>query len=102
MLLAETHFRNINLEQWAFFPRVLLDTFTSDINLLGKHVKLTKDMGGGGGGGFLVCEDFGRVLDHSFRIPRLRFFVCVCEVEISSPTLIPLIMLRSVHGGSAS
>ena len=53
------------------------------------------------GGSFLSCDDFGRLYDHSF--PACAFFsFCFFEVEISSRTLIPLVMLGSVHSGSAS
>ena len=53
------------------------------------------------GGFFLACEDFGRMLDHSF--PACAFFICFFpEVEISSRTLIPNFMPGSVHGGSGS
>ena len=47
---------------------------------------------GGGGSFFLACEDFGRMFNHSF--PICAFFLFFFEVEISSHTLIPLLMLR--------
>ena len=46
--------------------------------------------GGGGGGFFLACEDFGDNVQ--LFIPCLHFFFFFLEVEISSCTLIPLIM----------
>ena len=48
-----------------------------------------------GGGLFLVCEDFGRMFDHSF--PTYIFFL---KVEISLRTLIPLFKPGLVHSGS--
>ena len=51
-------------------------------------------------GFFLACDDFGRMFDNLFPSPPALFFFF--EVEISSRTLIPLIMPGSVHGGSAS
>ena len=50
-------------------------------------------------GFFLACDDFGRMFDYS--LPACAFFFFF-EVEISSRTLIPLIMPGSVHGGSVS
>ena len=43
--------------------------------------------GGGGGGFFLACEEFGRNI-RQFS-PRLRFFIIIINVEISSRKLIP-------------
>ena len=57
---------------------------------------------GGGAGFFLACEDFRRMFDHSFpAYPFFFFFWGVGVVDISSRTLIPLFMQRSVHSGSA-
>ena len=57
--------------------------------------------GGGVGGFFLVCENFGRMFDHSFTACAFFIFSFFLVVEISSRAL-PLFMPRSVHSGSAS
>ena len=44
-----------------------------------------------GDGFFLTCDDFGRMVNHSF--PAWAFF-CLFEVEISSCTLIPFFYAR--------
>ena len=54
--------------------------------------------GGGDDGLFLVCEDFGRMLDNSY--PTCAFFFF--KVEIRLHTLIPLFRPGSVHIGSVS
>ena len=56
----------------------------------------------GCGGFFLVCENFGRMFDHSFAACAVVYLFIYFEVEISSGTLIPLFVPGSVHSGSAS
>ena len=53
----------------------------------------------GGSGFFLACEEFGRMISHSFTACA---FVVFFKVEIRSRTLIPFFPLGSVHSGSAS
>ena len=54
----------------------------------------------GSGGFFLVCEDFGRIINHSFPTCTLKKFSL--KVEINLCKLIPLFRPGSAHSGSAS
>ena len=59
----------------------------------------------GSGGSFLACEKFGKMFGlsiHACFSFFFFFFSFLFEVEISSRTLIPLLMPGSVHSGSAS
>ena len=59
-----------------------------------KDLKVAPKCGGGdggigGSGFFLVCEDFGRMFDHSF--PACAFFFFF-KADINSRKLVPLFM----------